>query len=68
MITTGTSVGSPLIIASPMPPGAFPNMAGVRTFNVNAGSSTEFKLLCYELNGQLAVYDRTMTAIFTPTP
>ena len=67
-ITTGTSISTPRIIASPMPLGAFPVVAGVRTFDVAAGSSTEFKLLCYEINGDLELWERTMAAIFTPSP
>ena len=58
----------PRIAASPMPSGAFPVVAGVRTFDVAAGSSTEFKLLCYELNGDLTLSEPTMAAIFTPSP
>jgi hypothetical protein len=65
-ITTGTSVDAPRLIASPMPSQAFPGLAGVRTFDVAVGSSTKFKLLCIEVGGNHLVWERTMTAIFTP--
>jgi len=67
-ITTATVVEQPFLVSSPMPTGALPGIAGVRTFEVAAGSSTEFRLICYPLDPGLALWDRTMAAIFTPTP
>lgn len=67
-ITTGTFVDAPLIVASPMTTGATPGVAGVRVFEVAAGSSTEFKLLCIEISGEKSMAARAMTAIFTPAP
>jgi len=67
-ITTATVVVPSFLAASPMPSGAFPGVAGVRTFEVAAGSSTEFRLLCYPFGVDLTLSDRTMAAIFTPTP
>jgi hypothetical protein len=68
MITTGTELTNPFIYASPMVTGALQSIAGVRSFDVAAGSSKEFKLLCIGLGGEHMISDRTMTAIFTPTP
>jgi hypothetical protein len=69
-IDTGGTVLGPIIAGSPMPTGAWPGMAGSRSFDVLASSTKIYKLLCYELgNGtQLKMYDRTMTVIFTPAP
>ena len=67
MITTGTQLTNPFIFASPMVTGALQSIAGVRSFDMAAGSSKEFKLLCIALGGPHKISDRTMTAIFIPT-
>jgi hypothetical protein len=68
MITTGTQLTNPFIYASPMAAGALQSIAGVRSFDVAAGSTTEFRLLWIGLGGSHMISDRTITAIFTPAP
>ena len=68
-ITSGTAFEAPFLqeFQSPGTPGDLNQIAGTRTFDVAAGSTTTFSLVCVHLgSGDTNLRASTLTAIFTP--
>ncbi len=64
----GITADIPVGASSPMPTGSFPTFATTRTFDVAAGSSTNFTVVCYQLNDMtIDVRQVGLVALFTPT-
>lgn len=62
-------LNGPYGAASPLPVDAFPTGTTTRTFDVAAGSSTIFTLVCYQLGSTaIDMYVPSLVALFTPTP
>jgi hypothetical protein len=70
-ITTGTSFdfGYEQAWVSPVTVGAASQMGGTRTFNIAAGATSTYNLVCAQPVGTGGnVFDSVLTAIFTPAP